>query len=308
MEESPVEIIEKKLIKNTPIVYKGKVCRICFDGCNSKNIKRSNFEGIKCIKKFEDTAKLWSTKEHSFNKVFSKNDWNTMTNPIAHKKCKGPFFSTTHLNNQLDIVPPEPETVLENEEPSSSDLSTPLRLRRSERKQLKFQSDWKDDEQKRCVICDIDKKDPKGHRVPVFLLEEMDQTTLTLLELAKIHIELETKLKDGARRLSLALTTVSDMVAANVGYHRNCYKQFTSPHWKNKFTDKKEVGKIDFWADFAKLIEIHIVIRKEQYTITQLTDLYNELNEVGGKRTNYRTTDVRKKSRKHLEMMLDSVK
>ena len=72
--ESPVQVVGKKL-KQKPIAFKGQIiCRICFDGCDSKNAKRYKFEKIKDVTNVKDTTNLWITKEHVFNNVYSKND------------------------------------------------------------------------------------------------------------------------------------------------------------------------------------------------------------------------------------------
>ena len=208
-----------------------------------------------------------------------------MKNPSAHKKCKSLFFKLNYLSAQANVVSPDPEFVPHIEEPSVSlTLDTCTALRRSERKQLKFQSDWKSEENRRCILCDENMKDDKGRRVSITLLADTEKATPTLKVFAEIHINLETKYKEGAKRLLLALTTVNDMVAANVGYHRQCYNRFRSPHWQKKVTEKDAgkdaIEKSDLWADFAQLIEIHVVIREEVYSLIQLTELYNELNEV----------------------------
>ena len=89
------------------------------------------------------------------------------------------------------------------------------------------------------------------------------------------------------------------MISANVGYHPQCYNRFRSLHWKSKLnninSEKNADKKKDLWTDFAQLIEIHIIIRKEAYTLSHLAELYNDLNNLSGVHSCLRTTDLREK-------------
>ena len=122
-----------------------------------------------------------------------------------HKKCKGLLFKDTHRSAQPDtIVQDSPSTSRSTEEQSSQnddDIPTTPVLRKSERRELSFKSGWLSDEEKKCILCKEDVKDNKGHLIPITLLTDKQRACPTLKEFSDIHVQLESKYKDGAKRL-----------------------------------------------------------------------------------------------------------
>ena len=91
---------------------------------------------------------------------------------------------------------------------------------------------------------------------------------------------------DGARRILLTLST-SSLLVADVAYHKKlCYEPFRSPVWKK--TKEKDAGSNytveEEWAfnEICQLIEIHILARKEVYSLPQLRNCYDQIRSDKG--------------------------
>ena len=101
--------------------------------------------------------------------------------------------------------------------------------------------------------------------------KENHQAEETLTKFANIHIQNDTKYKDGAQRILLQ-QNVTTVFAANVSYHKDCYQSFRSPCWERS-AQKSKSDKIthdDESTGFFKLISHHIIEHHEMYTLAQL--------------------------------------
>ena len=109
-----------------------------------------------------------------------------------------------------------------------------------------------------------------------------DKAEKTLKGFAEIHVKSNNqKYIDGASRILLTLST-SSLLAADVAYHKKlCYEPFRSPVWKK--TKEKDAGSNYIveedlaFDEICQLIEIHILARKEVYSLAQLRNSYNQI-------------------------------
>ena len=165
-------------------------------------MRRKNFGRIIDINRFKHIAEKWERVDHEYNKVNKLVDWTNNQEQWAHKGCKGKFFKTEFLNNQ------EPITTVTNATPAETEVETTPEnnceipdVRKSARKQYKYESSWKEEEKKRCIICNEDKKE-KGRLIPLTTISIVDKAEETLEEYAEIHIKNKNqKYLDGAKRI-----------------------------------------------------------------------------------------------------------
>ena len=103
----------------------------------------------------------------------------------------------------------------------------------------------------------------------------------TLLSYARIHQTYDTKFKEAAERILLQRTTRS-LYDADVGYHKvECYVNFRSKHWEALEENKEEVhcesnltSSKDYLQSIIELIRLHVIARKEVYTLTDIRKAY----------------------------------
>ena len=118
------------------------------------------------------------------------------------------------------------------------------------------------------------KRTSKGQPVSLVTVTDTDRTEGTLKEFAKIHFQHNTKYADGAKRILLTLAT-SSLLASNVAYHReDCYIPFRFHHWKKGYQvkvvvnhEKEETSPLE---EVSQLVKVHVLFRREVYTLTEL--------------------------------------
>ena len=134
-----------------------------------------------------------------------------------------------------------------------------------------------------------DKKDAKGRTLPVKTMtfrEESSKEHLAekqMKEFSKVHVDKNTKYKEGAKRILLNASMSSTLFDANIGYHYECYQNFRAPAWK-KFPDPNENverNEKSFLHEFVGVTEYLIAVKREVYTIRQLRDLFSTIKGVG---------------------------
>ena len=85
---------------------------------------------------------------------------------------------------------------------------------------------------------------------------------------------------EGANRILLTLATRS-LLASDVIYHKSCYQAFRTKGWKKKSQKEEQKNFADSdeeaWNNFCQIVKIHIVIRGEVYSATDLKKMYNEI-------------------------------
>ena len=106
-------------------------------------------------------------------------------------------------------------------------INQEVSLRSSSRKRCRYETNRLNDDEKKCIICNGDKTDKKGHLLPVVIItlrpEGTDTVHLaeqTLLKFAKIHQKHETRYKEAAERIFVT-RGVRPLFNSDVGYHRD---------------------------------------------------------------------------------------
>ena len=101
-----------------------------------------------------------------------------------------------------------------------------------------------------------------------------------MLEYAKIHKDNGTEYAAALKRI-LQTNSARTFFAADVGYHRReCYMNFTGDSWKQGFEEKKKEPMGDISQEnFLVLVEAHVIVREEVYTLTQLRKSYDDLKD-----------------------------
>ena len=85
--------------------------------------------------------------------------------------------------------------------------------------------------------------------------------------------------KISAQRILLQ-QNVSNLFAANVSYHKDCYHSFCSPCWERSQKSKSDkITHDDESTEFFKLISYHITVSHEIYTLAQLRKAYDEFTK-----------------------------
>ena len=91
--------------------------------------------------------------------------------------------------------------------------------RRSDRQKYRYESSWQSDENKRCIICNEDKK-INGRVVDLQTIAITEKAEKTLKEFAEIHVKSHNQKYIDGERILLTLCT-SSLLAADVAYHRS---------------------------------------------------------------------------------------
>ena len=88
-DQESISIVEKRF-RTTSVVCNGRiVCQICFQGCETRNKKRHNFETIKDLEKFKRVSQEWTTKLHPYNTVVHHAVlWSCLQEAWAHERWK----------------------------------------------------------------------------------------------------------------------------------------------------------------------------------------------------------------------------
>ncbi len=298
------------VFKTRKLTYSGRVtCSICFESCLKRNAKRCGFQEISNRESFRHFAEKWAKYDHVYNKVYSNVDWSSTKELNCHKSCRGKFMkeSLMILQKEIEQVPMQVDQPGEDQTPGSSDkmeIDVPeMTVRRSSRKSCSYVS-TKDDKEKVCIICNEQKRS-KGRLVPVIDItykksaDGIHLAEKSLLEFSKLHLKYESETyKIAANRILLACT-IKSLFEADVVYHKDCYANFRSPYWYEKYS-KLEIAKMqseenqsqNSEEDFFKLIHHHIVSRQEIYTLAQLTNYCNGIFKTQAK---LRSVDLKKK-------------
>ncbi len=278
-------------------LYKGRItCQICFESVGKKHLKRGikKFERLSDWSNFNIFAKRWAKTDHEFKKVLQMVNWNSIGEKWAHKTCKGKFFKEQYLSSQNELLETD-ETQMDE---ASFGVQNEYKIdennaerRRSDRQKYRYESSWQIDEKKKCIICNEDKR-IKGRLVDVQTITITEKAEKTLKEFAEIHVQSKNqKYIDWAKRILLTLLT-SSLLAADVAYHKKqCYEPFRSPVWK-KMREKdlacnntlEDSTLEDEWVfnELCQLIEIHVLVRKEVYSLAQLRNYYDQIRSGRG--------------------------
>ena len=271
-------------------------CAICNVTVDKKNAKRRNISLIQKKDTFKTNAILWEQYEHVYASTYHKVDWNA-EKLYGCKSCKA-MFSNSSLREaqkikQVTDHPEENHTENTISMPTSEERNDKQSKRASSRRSVKYSTTVR---KPVCIICNKERYDRKHNKIPVITIsyrkegERLHQAEKKLLEYAKIHDEHGTKFYEAAQRILLTNSTKS-LFAADVGYHRlGCYMQFTTCSWKRKFIRKDEpVPTEDTLVDeFLDLVEVHVIIKGEVYTLAQLRKCYDDMRG-----SNSRSTDVK---------------
>ena len=96
---------------------------------------------------------------------------------------------------------------------------------------------------------------------------------------ASVHLRSNnTKYTDAANRINLVAGTKS-LFNADVGYHEGCYKNFCSSKW-NKIDSSENIpvkSQSDSFSNLCDLIKIHVIGRREIYSLLDLKEAYDSL-------------------------------
>lgn len=283
-------------------IQKGWItCQICFIGCEKKHAKRQKFEKLNDLKNFRQYAIRWKEVDHHYKDVHDRIEWPASGLKWAHRSCKSMFFNNKYLKLQQPLASPDIDSQeIGQDESFESDmreesLSPPLR--KGSRKKYKYESSWKDEDKKKCIICNEDKR-IKGRLVPIQIISIPDKAQETLTEYAKIHLENKhEKYMDGAKRILLTLSTAS-LLSADVAYHkRQCYEPFRSPAWKRQktaITTHLRSQEEDGYMELFQLVLVHIINRKEVYTLAQLKGALDQIRGTN-KSSTCRSIDLKEK-------------
>ena len=286
-------------------VYRGNTCQICFAGDVRKNRRRQQFQKISDVESFKNLANRWQEVDHTYRNVYHTVDWTSKDDKYAHKACKNVFFDKRSLERQTRLLSAERPREADHCQQSSSNQergeieNTSRPIRRSMRKEYEYSSSWTDESKKKCIICNAEKKE-KGRTVPVQTIALTEKAQRTLEEFAHIHIENSNeKYVAGAKRILLTLTSKS-LLEADVAYHKKeCYEPFRSPVWKRgrkeeALTIADEDKSDTTYEEMLELIKVHIITKKEIYTMNQLTTALNEIRRARGSKP-ARNVDLKQK-------------
>lgn len=214
---------------------------------------RDNFQKID-KERFLKYAEKWKNVDHEYNNVYSKVDWNLLEF-YGHLKCKGPFFNDHFLQTQPILATGiEKDSVVIQNISENDDIPDPSNeIRKSSRLKLSYSSSRLDIGKLKCIICNAKKKD-------------------------KSFIK-------GAERILLTATT-SSLFAADTAYHRApCYTNFCASSLIREKTDNNsqisEDGNDICLQNIIQLIKLHVVERKEIYTLSHLRSFYKSLHNDG---------------------------
>ena len=150
----------------------------------------------------------------------------------------------------------------------------------------------------KCIICNEEKR-KKGRPIPLTFISVTEKAEKTLKEFSELHIKNNNqKYLDGVQRILLALGTKS-LLAADVAYHKqSCYEPFRSNAWKRQLNvNIKELRREDkeAWEEFCQIVKIHIIIRGEVHTSSQLKSIYDEIRTEKNLSGSSRSVDVKEK-------------
>ena len=147
------------------------------------------------------------------------------------------------------------------------------------------------------IICNEEKR-KKGRPIPLTIISVTDKAEKTLQEFSELHIKNNNqKYLDGARRILLTLATKS-LLAADVAYHQqSCYEPFRSSAWKRRekssvkqLQERKDKEALD---EFCQVVNLHIIIREEVYTASQLRSIYDDIRTEKDLSSSSRSVDVK---------------
>ena len=115
-----------------------------------------------------------------------------------------------------------------------------------------------------------------------------------MLKKKLIHVESQTKYKDGGERILRTLATNSSLFAADVGYHKSCYESFRSPKWNKEKEnyEKEKDSENDTIDELLNLVEYLIIVKQEVYTLSQLREFFSQIKGVSA--SSLRSIDIKK--------------
>lgn len=125
----------------------------------------------------------------------------------------------------------------DSQNPSNSyNNDTALPTRKSTRHQQAYSSTLSSAS---CIFCCKDKYDSSTRKkITVDTMDikriesELHEVEKTMIEFSDLHIKKKTIHIAAAERIQLMLGTSGSLFASNVGFHKCCYKSFTSGHFR----------------------------------------------------------------------------